>query len=277
MSLVTLTTDFGLADGYVGIMHGVIRTICPGVQIVDLTHQVPPQAVSTAAYLLASAYAFFPPHAVHCVVVDPGVGTARRAVAVETPQGRFVAPDNGVLSHALARETPIRAVTLTDPRYHLSPVSHTFHGRDIFAPAAAHLAGGVPLEELGDPVADLIALPLPGVQYLSEKRLRGRMIHVDRFGNLITSIGRLRWEGEKLTLGPPAPTPVSFSAAKARVRIGDQILAGLRPTYGAAQPGELLALVGSAGHLEIAVAGGSAAERLGLGLGAEVILEIKGP
>ena len=276
MSVVTLTTDFGLADGYVGIMHGVIHAICPGVAIVDLTHQVPPQDVREAAYLLYAAYSYFAPNTVHCVVVDPGVGTERRAVGVQTPQGSFIAPDNGVLSYILAHEPVLASVSLTNPRYHLSHMSYTFHGRDLFAPAAAHLAGGVPLAELGEPISGLVSFSVPGVSVLNQNSLRGQVIHVDHFGNLVTGIGRLAREGENLSFTPPGfQHPFSFSAGKAQVRIGGRQIVSLQMTYGAVQPGELLALIGSAGHLEVAVAGGNAAETLGIGVGAEVILEVK--
>jgi S-adenosylmethionine hydrolase len=285
MGIVTLTTDFGLADGYVGIMHGVIRGICPDVAVVDLSHQVAPQDVRGAAYLLYTAYAYFPAHTVHCVVVDPGVGTSRRAIAVETPQGRFVAPDNGVLSYVLARQPATAAVSLTNPGYHLPHVSRTFHGRDIFAPIAAHLARGVPLTDLGEPVARLVTFLVPAISVRPDGALVGHVIHLDRFGNLITSIGRLLWVGDGLTLQPAFPTvgdenagrrALSFAAAAARVYVGGRRIESIRPTYGDAPGGELLVLVGSVGHLEIAVAGGSAAQALGVGVGAEVILEVNG-
>jgi S-adenosylmethionine hydrolase len=280
-----LTTDFGLADGYAGIMHGVMQSICPGVAVVDLTHQVAPQDVRSAAYLLYAAYPYFPADTVHCVVVDPGVGTSRRAIAVETPRGCFVAPDNGVLSYVLAREPVTAAVSLTDPRYHLSPVSRTFHGRDVFAPVAAHLACGVPLPDLGESVARLVTFSVPCISVRPGGALGGVVIHVDRFGNLITSIGQLLWRGDDLSVRPAFSTAggrgtgqwVSpFPASEARVRVGGRCIEGIRPAYGDAPAGELLALVGSAGHLEIAVAGGSAAQVLGAGVGAEVILEAKG-
>lgn len=285
MSIVTLMTDFGLADGYAGIMHGVIRNICADVAIVDLTHQVSRQDVRGAAYLLYAACPYFPADTVHCAVVDPGVGTARRAVAVETPHGHFVAPDNGVLSYVLARESVTAAVSLTDPHYHLSPVSRTFHGRDVFAPVAAHLACGVPLTALGESVARLVTFPVPGVSVRPDGALRGQVVHVDRFGNLVTSIGRLLWRDDELLLQPAFSRPrgergepwsLIFAASEAEVHVGGRRIEGIQPTYGAAPPGELLALVGSADHLEIAVAGGSATEALGVGVGEEVILEVKG-
>jgi len=285
MGIVTLTTDFGLADGYAGIMHGVMQSICPGVAVVDLTHQVAPQDVRSAAYLLYAAYPYFPADTVHCVVVDPGVGTSRRAIAVETPRGCFVAPDNGVLSYVLAREPVTAAVSLTDPRYHLSAVSRTFHGRDVFAPVAAHLACGVPLPDLGESVARLVTFSVPRISVRPGGALGGVVIHVDRFGNLISSIGQLLWRDDDLFVRPAFSTAGGrgtgqwlspFLASEARVRVGGRCIEGIRPAYGDAPAGELLALVGSAGHLEIAVAGGSAAQILGAGVGAEVILEVKG-
>jgi S-adenosylmethionine hydrolase len=285
MGIVTLTSDFGLADGYVGIMHGVMHGICPGVTVVDLSHQVAPQDVRGAAYLLYAAYPFFPANAVHCVVVDPGVGTSRQAIAVETAGGRFVAPDNGVLSYALARESVTTAVSLTNPRYHLSHISRTFHGRDIFAPAAAHLACGTALTDLGEAVTQLVTFPVPTLSVQPGGALVGQVMHVDRFGNLITSIGHLLWHGDELSIKPAfsiadegktTRTPPPFVAGEGRVYVGDRCIRGIRPTYGDAPAGELLALVGSAGHLEIAVAMGSATQALGVGVGAKVALELKG-
>lgn len=284
MTIVTLTTDFGLTDGYAGIMHGVIRSFCRDVAIVDLSHQVSPQNVPEAAYLLYAAYPYFPTDTVHCVVVDPGVGTTRRAVAVATAQGRFVAPDNGVLSYVLACNPMTAAVNLTDSHFHLSPVSHTFHGRDIFAPVAAHLASGIPLTNLGQPISKLITIPVPHMSAPPDNTLVGKVIHVDRFGNLVTSIGRLLWRGDELLVQPAFSAlreegdgqwPLAFSASKTLVHIADQCIESIQPTYGDAPQGQLLALVGSAGHLEIAVAGGNAAEALGAGVGVEAILEIE--
>jgi len=264
-------------------MHGVMHSICPNLTIVDLSHQVAPQDVRGAAYLLYAAYSYFPAGTVHCVVVDPGVGTSRRAIAVETSGRYFVVPDNGVLSYVLAREHLTAAVSLTNPRYHLSHVSRTFHGRDIFAPMTAHLACGVVLADLGEPVGQLVTFPAPGLSVQPGGILAGQVIHVDRFGNLIASIGRLLWHGDKLSLQPALPAPGKgtqacllppFVASKARIHVGGQCIQGIQSTYGDALPSEVLALVGSIGHLEIAVAGGSAAQALGQGVGAEVRLEV---
>jgi S-adenosylmethionine hydrolase len=261
--VITLLTDFGLSDTYVGVMKGVILGICPTARLVDLTHAVPPQDVASGAWQLAAACAYFPAGTVHLAVVDPGVGSERRAIAVETPRGALVGPDNGLLGDALRRlaggiadragrlrlKAPVRAVELTNPEYRLSAVSRTFHGRDIFAPAAAHLAAGVSLERLGSPV-DAIAVFDRPAPYREGDRLVGRVIHVDAFGNLITDLAA--------TQLPTHPI----------VEVGGVMLRGLRPSY--ADAAGLLALIGSDNTLEISYSGGSAARELGVGMGAEV-------
>jgi hypothetical protein len=267
MRIVTLTTDFGIADGYVGVMKGVILPIAPDVRLVDLSHHISPQDVCQAAYLLYTVVPFFPPDTVHVVVVDPGVGTQRRAIALWTPLGTFVGPDNGLFTYLLTEVREWRAVELANPAYRLARVSNTFHGRDLFSPAAAHLAAGVPLEDLGPPVTDLVSLPLPRLE-VGPDGVAGELLHADRFGNLITSIGRLRWDGGDLVLTPafrrdPTP-PIRFSAAEARVELAGRTVTGIHRTYGEARLGELIALVGSEGFLEIAVRQGSAQEVLGV-------------
>ncbi len=274
MPILTLLTDFGTEDEYVGVMKGVILSIAPHVRLVDLTHQIPPQDVRRAAFLLSNAVPFFPPDTVHLAVVDPGVGTARRPLAVRTPVGTFVGPDNGLFSYVLAEVPHWGAVELRNPAYRLRHVSSTFHGRDIFAPAAAHLAMGAPLEALGPPVTDPQRLPLPYLE-LGDGWLEGEVLHADRFGNLVTSIGRLRWEGGRLLLVPafrPNPPRYALSATAARVVAAGLELPGIRRTYGEVPSGSPLALVGSSGFLEIAVREGSAAEQLGLRVGDRVRL-----
>jgi S-adenosylmethionine hydrolase len=249
--VIALTTDFGQADGYVGIMKGVILGICPQAMLVDVCHEIRPQAVRQAAYVLESASPFFPLDTVHVVVVDPGVGTHRRPVVIRTDLATYVAPDNGVLSLTLARGTARSAVHLTEPRYQLTPVSATFHGRDIFAPAAAHLACGVDPREMGDEIglSDLVTLQdldperQPGGSWL------GEVVHVDRFGNLVTS-----FRDTQTNLGS------SILIAGERIR-------GLSRTYADVGCGDLVAYVGSSGYLEIAVREGSAATRLGADVG----------
>jgi len=254
----------------------VILTIAPTAHLVDISHEIAPQNLRQAAYVLYTSYPFFPPGTVHLVVVDPGVGSARRPIALRTPAGDFVAPDNGVLSYVMAREPVEALVELSDPRYRLSQISHTFHGRDIFAPAAAHLAAGVPILSLGSPVSDPVTFSPPSVE-ITPAGITGEVLHADHFGNVITSIGLLAWSESDLILTPAfregqGGEPVRFRAAGAAVTVAGQEIAGVHRTYAKVAPGETLALVGSEGHLEIAVREGSAAQRLGLHPGDTVIL-----
>ncbi|MBC7228701.1 MAG: SAM-dependent chlorinase/fluorinase [Thermoflexales bacterium] len=272
MPVITLLTDFGTEDEYVGVMKGVILSIAPGVPLVDLSHRIPPQDVRRAAFLLANAVPYFPPDTVHLAVVDPGVGTERRPLAVRTPTGTFVGPDNGLFSWVLAEVPEWTAVEIRELAYRLPRVSSTFHGRDIFAPAAAHLAAGVPLEGLGPRVEDPVVLPPPRLE-IRAGVLEGEVLYADRFGNLVTSIGRFRWEGGDLRLAPafrPASGERTVGAAAARVVLAGAELRGIRRTYGDVPVGELLALVGSSGFLEIAVRQGSAAAVLGAAPGTPV-------
>jgi hypothetical protein len=276
LPVVTVTTDFGTADGYVGTMKGVILSIAPDARLVDLSQDIAPQDVRQAAYVLHATYPFFPPRTVHLVVVDPGVGSARRAIALRTPKGTFVGPDNGVFSYIMA-EQPVEAVVeLADPRYQLPEVSHTFHGRDIFAPAAAHLAAGVPLDALGPPVPDPITLPLPQLA-IDAEAISGEVLHTDHFGNVITSIGRLTWRSDApgLTLEPAFRSGREALTLRddGRVRAGGRTIDGIHRAYASVERGELLALVGSGGFLEVAVREGSAAERLELRPGDPIVVQ----
>jgi S-adenosylmethionine hydrolase len=251
-SCITLLTDFGLTDAYVGVMKGVIAGIAPGRSLIDLSHMVPPQDIATAAWLIHTSHAYFPPGTVHLCVVDPGVGSARLPIALATARATFVAPDNGVLSYVLASEPIVAAVALTNPAYHLPQQSTTFHGRDVFAPAAAHLAAGVPLAELGqrlDP-AQLVRLPL----YRPEPRpggLRAHVLHSDHFGNLITDIGPDR-----------APAVLANTALTVTVN-GVQIARRYRYYAAAPDDGMPFLVADSSGHLAIAVRNGNAAALLG--------------
>jgi S-adenosylmethionine hydrolase len=277
--LITLTTDFGTADGYVGTMKGVILSIAPGARLVDLSHEIAPQNVRQAAFVLSASYPFFPARTVHLVVVDPGVGSARRAIALRTPVGTFVGPDNGVFGYVMAREPVEALVALADARYRLPCVSHTFHGRDIFAPAAAHLASGVPIADLGPALSDPVTLPPPLLEVIG-KDIVGQVLHVDHFGNVVTSIGDLTWAGDGLVFRPAfgkargrmPDVGCRIAAADAKVEAGGQELAGVRRAYAQVALGEMLALVGSSGYLEIAVREGNAARMLGLCPGDEVVL-----
>jgi len=274
MTILTLLTDFGTEDEYVGVMKGVILSIAPDVRLVDLSHQVPPQDIRRAALLLMNAVPYFPPDTVHLAVVDPGVGTARRPVAIRTPAGTFVGPDNGLFSWVLARVPEWTAVEIREPAYRLPLVSSTFHGRDVFAPAAAHLAAGLPLEKLGPRVEDPVWLPPPRLK-IGDFAAEGEVLYADRFGNLVTSIGYLQREKDAMVLAPafgPRGDWRLFSARAAGVVVGDVKLRGIRQTYGEAAVGELLALVGSSGFLEIAVRQGSAAAALGAVPGTPVTL-----
>ena len=187
MSVITLTTDFGTRDWFVGTMKGVIASIAPRSTVVDLTHDLPPGDIRGGAFALAASHRFFPKGTIHVAVVDPGVGSRRKAIAVQTAKGVFVGPDNGVLSWALAKEK-IRAIhALENEAYFLQPVSRTFHGRDIFAPVAAHLSRGVPIQKLGPALKDFVRLDWP------EPRVRrggfeGEVVYIDRFGNAITNL-----------------------------------------------------------------------------------------
>ncbi|NJL58241.1 SAM-dependent chlorinase/fluorinase, partial [bacterium] len=197
---IALLTDFGLNDVYVGVMKGVIAGINPQARLLDITHAIPPQDVRQGALSLLDAYPYFPAGTIFLVVIDPGVGTARQPIAVQAGGYRFVAPDNGVLSYALATFDTLQVAALNNPDYRLPNVSQTFHGRDIFAPAAAHLAAGVPLALMGDALPDITRLPRPQLT-VEGGHITGEVVHIDRFGNVITSIQRLTWQGnDRLTL-----------------------------------------------------------------------------
>ena len=301
-AIITLTTDFGARDAYVGAMKGVILSILPSATIVDITHDIPPQDIRHGAFVLAAAAAAFPPGTVHVAVVDPGVGTRRRAIAVEGGGQTFVGPDNGLLSMALrdagasnaARCAPTgrqafvgpndgllsmalrdagatrgrrgvsslaplpaaaRGVELTDPSFHQPRVSATFHGRDIFAPVAAHLASGVALPALGAAIDHMRALALPGVRRTASGGVTGVVVHIDGYGNLVTNIAA-----------------EDLPKATLHVTVAGKTMHGLSRNF--AQGGPLLTLVGSYGLLEIAVRNGSAAQELGARRGMRVTVRL---
>lgn len=241
--IVTLLTDFGSRDPYVGVMKGVILGLHPDARLVDLTHEVPPQDVRTAAFLLATSVDWFPPGTVHVAVVDPGVGGERRALVVQAARHLYVGPDNGILTLALRRDRPLSIRELRPGRWTLERVSRTFHGRDVFAPAAAHLASGTVLSHLGNPVEDPVELDLPA-NTRSDGVISTCVVHRDTFGNLITALHRTEADSPRA------------------VRVGGAEIP-MHETYAGAAEGELLAYWGSTDYLEIAVNRGSAAERLG--------------
>jgi hypothetical protein len=267
---IALLTDFGHVDSYVGVMKGVIASITPEANVIDITHAIGPQNVRQAAFTLLYAFSYFPAGTVFLVVVDPGVGTERRPLGVQCGDYAFIAPDNGVLSYALAAlETPYQAVELADPQYRLPEVSNTFHGRDVFAPAAAYVASGVPPLWLGPELDSIQTFGLPRLD-VTDRHLVGEVIHVDHFGNAITSIGPAIWEdNNQLVIHPPAArdNPLVFSARTSTLRINGETLDGIHQTYGAVAPGSPLAIIGSSGYVEIAINQGHAAYRLGVKAG----------
>lgn len=265
MAVISLLTDFGIDDPYVGLMKGVILSIAPDARMVDLTHQVAPGAIEHAAGILASSFHFFPQGSVHLAVVDPGVGTARHIVALHFAGHFFVAPDNGLLSAVVAGNGNGRAVVLNKASLFRQPVSATFHGRDIMAPAAAYLAGGMPLAQLGTPIetSHLVRLTLPQPVFQPRTgELKGQVTHVDRFGNLITNIR----SADLVDLA------ADHGLSQLSVGVGSSRIAGIVASYGHAAPGQLLAVIGSGQMLEIAVNQSSAAKRLGCGKGAMVVV-----
>lgn len=251
-TIVTLTTDFGTADGFVGAMKGVILSLAPHATLVDITHDVPPHDIRAGTFALETATPHFPPDAIHVAVIDPGVGSERAAILVETELGRFVAPDNGVLSSVVPDPDAARIYTLDRPEFWRPDVSTTFHGRDVFAPVAAHLANGVRPEQLGTLTIRMERLPWPQLQRCGDEIL-GEVIHVDRFGNLITNI-RLEDLGKE--------------TRDARFRICDYEIAGISPYYAAGDG--LMAVVNSGGRLEVALPGAHAARTLHIDVGEEI-------
>ena len=276
---IVLLTDFGLSDAYVGMMRGVIAGINPDVGVIDLTHGIGPQNVGHGAAALADSYRYFPSGSVFVAVVDPGVGTERAAILLETPDARFVAPDNGLLTLVCRHYDPTfgdadapgpadvpdncRAWRLTNPDYWHNPVSSTFHGRDVFAPVAAHLSLGASQDAMGEPVSAIAALPLPAPRP-DGNTLRGRVIYADAFGNLITDITADILDGMSVSPGDDAVI----------VSVGGHTITGLARTFHDPPGVGLRALIGSHNRLEIAQVDGSAAATLGIGGGAAVKLTV---
>lgn len=257
--ILTLTTDFGLADHYVGTMKGVILGICPEAQVVDVSHDVNPFEIGEGAYLIAQAYRYFPKKTVHVVVVDPGVGTSRRPIVMEAAGQYFVAPDNGVLAMVYGQEKH-RIRLISNDRYFRQPVSRTFHGRDIFAPVAAHLAAGVTPARLGKIIDDYLRPSFEKPQRSGKRTWSGRILKIDRFGNIITNF----YTGDF-----PDLERRDFSMA-----IGPHQIGILAHNYEECGPGELFLIAGSSGYLEVSVNQGSAAKRIGCETGAAAELTI---
>ncbi|HEY2955000.1 MAG TPA: SAM-dependent chlorinase/fluorinase [Candidatus Eisenbacteria bacterium] len=261
--LVTFTSDFGYADWFVGVVHGVVHEICPEARIVDLTHEIPPGHVERASFVLEAACPDFPAGTVHLAVVDPGVGTARHALAVRARGQLFVGPDNGILEWGLS-DPDAEVRRLTEERWFRHPVSRTFHGRDVFAPVAAHLARGLPLSSFGPPLASPVRTARPPVRPM-DGELAGCVMLVDRFGNALTN----------LTAASLATAFAGVPEEALVVRIGSRSIRGLARSYGDAPIGTLLAIVGSSGRLEIAQVGGNAATRFGFGEGDPVMVSAR--
>ena len=262
--IITLTTDYGTSDHLVGAMKGVILSINPEVEIVDITHEVLAHDILDGAMVIGEAYKFFPPKTIHVVVVDPGVGSARRPIVASSDGFHFVAPDNGVLSLVYAREPRVHVRHITSEHYFRLPVSNTFHGRDIFAPVAAYLAKQVDTIKFGEEIEDYVRFNAPKPKMLEPNKLRGVVLKVDRFGNLVTNI-------------TPEDAPALFQDdSTCKITVGTREISGLHSNYAEGAPGELFGILGSMGFLEIAANRAAAAQIAGVGKGTEVIVMMGG-
>lgn len=253
--IITLTTDFGSLDGYVGIVKGVILGICEAVTIVDLSHDIPPWNISATSWIIGNSYPFFPQGSIHVAVVDPGVGSKRRAIAIAAADQYFIGPDNGIFSHVLHSNSEIKAYELTEDKYWRKELSSSFHARDLFGPVAAHFASGVELSKLGqelDP-ASLNKLPARELK-VKQNRVEGSVTYVDHFGNLITNIKK------------------EFVRNAALCQVGKRSIGRIGQSYSSGDLGAPIAFIGSHGFLEIAVSQGRADEKLDAGVNTPVIL-----
>ncbi|HTA52640.1 MAG TPA: SAM-dependent chlorinase/fluorinase [Candidatus Acidoferrum sp.] len=251
--VITLLTDFGTADQYAGAMKGILLGICPDAQLVDISHEITPYAIAEAAFTLAQAWTCFPEGTVHLIVVDPGVGSARRPILAEAGGHYFVAPDNGVLTMLYDAVPAHQVREITASRYFRQPVSRTFHGRDIFAPVAAHLANGMGAAEFGDPIVNYLRLGFAGPARTGEKTWTGTILKADRFGNLITNFDSKTWD--------------RLAVEAFEMRFGGRVVSRMASNYAEMKAEELFIIAGSAGYLEISMnrgnAGGTAQARSG--------------
>ncbi|MEW5948193.1 MAG: SAM-dependent chlorinase/fluorinase [Thermodesulfobacteriota bacterium] len=259
--VITLLTDFGTRDTYAGVMKGVILSICPDVRLIDLTHEIPPQDIRAAAWQIPASYNYFPKGSIHVAVVDPEVGSSRRPILVACDGHFFIGPDNGLFSLLYQSGKPFDVYVLSQKKYFLDRISTTFHGRDIFAPIAGHLACGTPPEELGERITDPVTLGAVRPEF-DGRTLCGEVIWIDRFGNLITNISEK--EFKKYIRGKPFV-----------IKAGNLSLKFLQKTYAGAGEHGIIALFGGGGLLEIAEVSGSAARRLKMGAGAAVTVTIE--
>lgn len=260
--VISLLTDFGNQDAYVGIMKGVIAGINPGAHIIDICHNVPPHDVFSGAYLLSASYNYFPKGTIHVAVIDPGVGSARGIVCVETQDYLFLAPNNGLLSFIARKERLKNIIHVTRSKYFLPSPGHTFHGRDIFAPVAAHLSRGIKTRQLGVKIDQLERLDIPEPRFKKPGQLEGQIIAIDRFGNLITNITRTH--GESLAL----------DQKNREVIIGKKKILGLSKAYADVSDGKPLTLIGSAGFLEISVNQGNAQKYFNVDRGSKISIRL---
>ena len=254
--IISLTTDFGLADHYVGVMKGVIASINPDLRVIDVCHEIPAYSVAEGAFVIAQSCRYFPAGTVHVVVVDPGVGTSRRSIVVKSGGHYFLAPDNGVLSQVF-EEGPFQARVIDVDRHALQPMSRTFHGRDVFAPVAARLAGGQPVEEIGEPAGNCVQLASTIPQETAPGKWHGRILRVDQFGNIVTSFR------EELL----PPTNAGFLLLTGKLEVSSRAEA-----YDEAETAKAFARAGSSGYIEVSVARQSAAKLAGVKAGDSVEL-----
>lgn len=259
-SIITLTTDFGLQDHYVSAMKGVMLGIARNVRFVDVSHQIPPQDIMAAAWVVRNSAVYFPPGTIHLVVVDPGVGTSRDPVALKIKNQVFVGPDNGIFS-LIADEFEYEAWKLTNREYWAQNPSNTFHGRDLFSPVAAHLANGVPLSKLGERITKLVTYRW-AVPITDSDGVQGWIIHIDRFGNLVSNI-------------PEEMIRDTIGRSRFRIYVGNTILNEIVTTFDSVPDGEPVAYIGSSGTLEIAINKGNAKEMLGVQKGAQISIFIQ--
>ena len=259
-NVITLTTDFGLQDYYVSAMKAVMLGIAPEVRLIDVSHDIPSQDIMAGSWVLKNSAMLFPSGTVHTVVIDPGVGTDRKSIALKVEDQFFVGPDNGIFS-LLTASRPYKAVHLTRQEYLRDSPSNTFHGRDIFAPAAAHLSRGVELEDLGEPINELVSYRW--MQPIADKDgLQGTVIHIDKFGNLVTNI-------------PESLIDEVIADKKVKIYVGNVILNNIETTFGQVAEGEPVAYIGSAGMLEVAINKGDAEQMLGVQKGAQISIVLQ--
>lgn len=262
--VITLTTDFGLQDHFVGVMKGVIANINPEALVIDITHNIAPHDIFQAAFVIRNSYAYFPPTTVHLVIVDPGVGTSRKALVVSTEKGYFIAPDNGVLSYIFAEEQAGEVREITAEHYFSKPRSGTFDGRDVFAPVAAWISKGVTLPSFGEVLPEYKKYDLPQPTLAEKGIWRCKVVYADRFGNLVSNLSREKF---KEYLDTSEKRRFIF-------QLGERMVAKISNSYAEGEKDELLALFGSSGFLEFSVNRGSASKLTACGIGKDILFKV---